>query len=41
MKESDLDKAAELAVQNPYYNPRPITKESIRTLLQNAFSEKM
>jgi maleylacetate reductase len=37
MKESDLDKAAELAVQNPYYNPRPITKASIRALLQNAF----
>lgn len=41
MKETDLDKAAELAVQNPYYNPRPITKESIRTLLQNAFAGKM
>jgi maleylacetate reductase len=37
MKESDLDQVAELAVQNPYYNPRPITRESIRTLLQNAF----
>jgi maleylacetate reductase len=41
MKEGDLDKAAELAVQNPYYNPRPITKESIRTLLQDAFVGKL
>jgi maleylacetate reductase len=37
MKEADLDRAAELAVQNPYFNPRPITKESIRTLLRDAF----
>jgi len=37
MKESDLDKAAEIAVQNPYYNPRPITKEGIRSLLQSAY----
>jgi maleylacetate reductase len=37
MKEADLDRAAELATQNPYYNPRPITKEGIRALLQDAF----
>jgi len=37
MKAADLDEAAELAVQNPYYNPRPITREGIRALLQNAF----
>jgi maleylacetate reductase len=37
MKESDLDKAADLAIRNPYYNPRPIDRESIRALLQNAF----
>lgn len=36
-KESDLDHAASLAVQNPYYNPRPITREGIRALLQDAF----
>ena len=28
---------ADLAVQNPYYNPRPITREGIRALLQDAF----
>jgi alcohol dehydrogenase class IV len=37
LRESDLDKAADLAVQNPYYNPRPIDRASIRRLLQNAF----
>ena len=37
MKAEDLDKAAEIAVQNPYYNPRPITREGIRALLQDAF----
>jgi len=37
MHERDLDKAAEIAVQNPYYNPRPVTKEGIRALLQDAF----
>jgi maleylacetate reductase len=37
MREGDLDRAAEIAIQNPYYNPRPITRDGIRTLLQNAF----
>jgi len=37
MKESDLDPAADIAVQNPYYNPRAITRDGIRVLLQNAF----
>lgn len=37
MSEADLDEAAELATQNPYYNPRPITKEGIRELLQFAY----
>jgi maleylacetate reductase len=37
MKESDLDRAADLAVENPYYNPRPVTREGIRGLLEDAF----
>lgn len=37
LKEADLDRAAEIAVQSPYYNPRPITREGIRALLQDAF----
>ena len=36
MKEADLDKAADLAVQNPYYNPRPVTREGVYALLQDA-----
>jgi alcohol dehydrogenase class IV len=37
MKETDLDRAADIAAQNPYYNPRPVTREGIRALLQDAF----
>jgi len=34
---SGLDKAAEQAVQNPYYNPRPVTREGVRELLEKAY----
>ena len=37
MKADALDQAAEMAVENPYYTPRPVTKDGIRALLQNAF----
>ncbi len=37
LAESDLDRAADLAVKNPYWNPRPIEREAIRTLLQGAW----
>jgi maleylacetate reductase len=37
LRESDLDRAADLAVQNPYYNPRPITRDAICALLRDAF----
>ena len=37
MRREQLERAADLAVQNPYYNPRPVTREGIRELLQNAF----
>src|SRR5579871_1645433 len=37
MQEVHLDHAAAIAVQNPYYNPRAITREGIRALLQDAF----
>jgi maleylacetate reductase len=33
---ADLDRAADLAVQNPYANPRPVTRAGIRHLLQQA-----
>jgi len=37
MKAVDLDQAADIAVQNPYYNPRPVTRDGIRALLQDAY----
>ena len=40
MKEADLDRAAEVAVSNPYWNPRPFgpaERALIRELLQRAF----
>lgn len=35
--EADLDRAADIATENPYWNPRPIDRTAIRTLLQNAW----
>ncbi len=32
-----LDTAADLAMQNPYYNPRPLERIAIRQLLESAF----
>jgi maleylacetate reductase len=40
MKAEDLDRAADLAISNPYWNPRPIgpdQRTDIRELLQRAF----
>jgi maleylacetate reductase len=37
MKQDDLDRAASLVMEAPYYNPRPTTRESICGLLDNAF----
>ena len=37
LAESDLDKAADLAVKNAYWNPRPIERNAIRALLQDAW----
>jgi maleylacetate reductase len=37
MKAEDLDKAADIAASNPYWNPRPVERAAIRELLQNAF----
>ena len=38
LKEADLNKAAELAVKNPYWNPRPIEQGAIRALLGRAWA---
>ncbi|MGO8095471.1 maleylacetate reductase [Rhizobium leguminosarum] len=37
LSEADLDRAAEIATENPYWNPRPIDRQSIRALLQDAW----
>lgn len=37
MKAADLDRAADIALANPYWNPKPITREGVRELLGKAF----
>src|SRR5256886_6167105 len=37
MKQNDLNRAASLMMEAPYYNPRPATRESILGLLNDAF----
>jgi maleylacetate reductase len=37
MREADLDRAADLAASNPYWNPRPIERNAIRALLDAAY----
>ena len=37
MKEADLDRAADLALEQRYPNPRPLERAAIRQLLQRAF----
>ncbi|GLO69970.1 maleylacetate reductase [Phaeobacter inhibens] len=37
VQHADLDRAADIATQNPYWNPRPIERQAIRELLQRAF----
>lgn len=38
LAEADLDRAAEIATQNPYWNPREITQAGIYELLRNAWA---
>lgn len=40
MPEAGLDRAADFAVFNPYWNPRPIERDAIRALLQDAWEGK-
>lgn len=35
--ETDLDRAADLATQSPYWNPREVTREGLRALLHRAW----
>jgi maleylacetate reductase len=38
MPEDGLDRVVDLALANPYWNPRPLEREPMRRLLQNAWS---
>ena len=38
MKESDIDRAADIAVSNPYWNPREIEREPIRELIRRVWA---
>lgn len=37
MLESGIETAVSLAIENPYWNPRPITREGVRALLRQAW----
>ncbi len=37
MLQTDLGRAADIAVSNPYWNPRPVERDGIRNLLQHAW----
>ncbi|KSV81745.1 Maleylacetate reductase [Sinorhizobium sp. Sb3] len=37
LSQADLDRTAAIATENPYWNPRPIDRQSIRALLQDAW----
>lgn len=38
MKEDDIDKAAEIAVSNPYWNPRVIEKGPLRETIRRCWA---
>lgn len=38
MPEDSIERAADLAVQNPYWNPRPIDRDGIRSLIARAWA---
>ena len=38
LAEADLERAADLAAQNPYWNPRPIDREGLLALLRDAWA---
>ena len=38
MPQEGLDKVADLALANPYWNPRPLERSAIRALLENAWA---
>lgn len=38
MQETDLERAADLATRNPYYNPRPLSRAALLPVLQAAYA---
>ncbi|KAK5138820.1 hypothetical protein LTR04_004156 [Oleoguttula sp. CCFEE 6159] len=38
MKEDDIDRAADIAVANPYWNPRAVERDGIRELIRRAWA---
>ncbi|OJJ46886.1 hypothetical protein ASPZODRAFT_131789 [Penicilliopsis zonata CBS 506.65] len=38
MKEEDIDRAADIAVSNPYWNPRPIERAPVRELIRRIWA---
>jgi maleylacetate reductase len=38
MPQEGIDRAADLAVKNPYGNPRPVERDAIRGLIARAFA---
>ena len=38
LEESALDHAADQAIRDPYWNPRPVTRDGVRALLQSAWT---
>lgn len=41
MQESDVERAADIAVSNPYWNPREIQREPIRELIRRVWAGDM
>ena len=37
LDEQNLDRAADIATESPYYNPQPVDREGVRSLLDDAF----
>ena len=37
MPEDGIDRAADLAVSNPYWNPRALDRAQVRQIIENAF----
>jgi maleylacetate reductase len=41
MREQELDRCADIASQNAYWNPRPVERDAIRALLDDAYRGRL